>query len=70
MRRSGSCRKADWAVVSCDTDFGALFARDDRTGPSFVLLPHVNELTPDQQADLLISEPAQNTVRFVLGWMR
>ncbi len=41
--------------MSSDTDFGALLARFDRTRPSFVLLRHGNELTPDAQADLLLT---------------
>ena len=43
----------DYAVVSSDTDFAAILARLDRTKPSFVLLRHVNEMTPDQHAALL-----------------
>ena len=45
----------DRVVVSSDTDFGALLARHNRTSPSFVLIRHMNELTPDGQADLLIA---------------
>ena len=45
----------DRVDVSSDTDFGALLARFDRTRPSFVLLRHGNELTPDAQADLLLT---------------
>jgi predicted nuclease of predicted toxin-antitoxin system len=41
-------------IVSSDTDSGALLARRDRSMPSFVLLRHFNDLTPDEQADLLI----------------
>jgi predicted nuclease of predicted toxin-antitoxin system len=46
-------------VVSSDTDFGALLARRDRASPSFVLIRHMNELTPDGQADLLLAAIAQ-----------
>lgn len=42
-------------IVSSDTNFGALLARHDRATPSFVLLRHVNDLTPDQQAALLVA---------------
>ncbi len=42
-------------IVSSDTDFGALVARHDRASPSFVLIRHMNQLTPDAQADLLIA---------------
>jgi predicted nuclease of predicted toxin-antitoxin system len=41
-------------VVSSDTDFGALLARRTLASPSFVLIRHMNELTPSAQADLLI----------------
>jgi predicted nuclease of predicted toxin-antitoxin system len=47
--------EADRLIVSSDTDFGALLARFDRTRPSFVLLRHGNEITPDAQADLLLT---------------
>jgi predicted nuclease of predicted toxin-antitoxin system len=43
----------DYAIVSADTDFAAILARLDRAKPSFVLLRHVNEMTPDQHAALL-----------------
>jgi predicted nuclease of predicted toxin-antitoxin system len=42
-------------VVSSDTDFGALLARHDRASPSFVLIRHMNQLTPDEQACLLVT---------------
>ncbi len=42
-------------VVSSDSDFGDLLARHDRATPSFVLLRHVNDLSPDEQAALLIA---------------
>jgi predicted nuclease of predicted toxin-antitoxin system len=40
-------------VISSDSDFSALLARHDLAKPSFVLLRHLNDLTPSQQADLL-----------------
>jgi predicted nuclease of predicted toxin-antitoxin system len=43
----------DRIIVSSDSDFGALLARIGGTKPSFVLLRHLNQLTPDQQAELL-----------------
>lgn len=43
----------DYVIVSADTDFGAILARLDRSKPSFVLLRHVNEMTPEQHAALL-----------------
>jgi predicted nuclease of predicted toxin-antitoxin system len=42
----------DYVIVSADTDFGAILARLDRAKPSFVLLRHVNDMTPDQHAAL------------------
>jgi predicted nuclease of predicted toxin-antitoxin system len=42
-------------IVSSDTDFGALLARRERATPSFVLLRHVNDLSPDAQAELLVA---------------
>jgi predicted nuclease of predicted toxin-antitoxin system len=47
--------EAERVIVSSDTDFGTLLARYERTRPSFVLLRHGNELTPNAQADLLIT---------------
>ncbi len=41
-------------VVSSDTDFGTLLARLELSQPSFVLFRHVNEMTPDDQARLLV----------------
>lgn len=41
-------------VVSSDSDFGTLLARSGDSLPSFVLLRHLNELTPDEQAGLLV----------------
>ena len=41
-------------VVSSDTDFGSLLARLELSQPSFVLFRHVNEMTPDDQARLLV----------------
>jgi predicted nuclease of predicted toxin-antitoxin system len=46
-------------IVSTDTDFGALLARRVRTTPSFVLIRHTNQSTPDAQADLLIAAIGQ-----------
>jgi predicted nuclease of predicted toxin-antitoxin system len=42
-------------IVSSDSDFGALLSRHHRATPSFVLLRHVNDLTPSEQATLLIA---------------
>lgn len=42
-------------IVSSDSDFGALLARQERVAPSLVLLRHSNALTPDQQADMLVA---------------
>ncbi len=42
-------------IVSSDSDFSAILARQRRTRPSFVLLRHLNELAPDQQAELLLA---------------
>lgn len=43
----------DCIIVSSDADFGAILARTDRAKPSFILLRHVNEMTPNQHAALL-----------------
>jgi predicted nuclease of predicted toxin-antitoxin system len=45
----------DYVVVSADTDFAAILARLDRAKPSLVLLRHVNEMTPEQHAALLLA---------------
>jgi predicted nuclease of predicted toxin-antitoxin system len=45
--------------VSTDTDFAALLATADRASPSFILIRHRNDLSPDAQADLLIAALAQ-----------
>ena len=45
----------DRTIISSDTDFGALLALHDRRKPSFVLLRHINDLTSDQHAQLLIA---------------
>jgi len=50
-----AARAEDRIIISSDTDFGALLARHDQRRPSFILLRHVNELTPDQQARLLVA---------------
>ncbi len=49
----------DHIIVSSDSDFSAIPARPRRTAPSFVLLRHLNDLTPDQQADLLLANLPQ-----------
>jgi predicted nuclease of predicted toxin-antitoxin system len=54
-------------VVWSDTDFGALLARHDRTSPSFVLIRHMNELTPTGQADLLIAAIGEATAELEAG---
>ena len=46
-------------VVSSDSDFGALLARQVRASPSFVLIRHMNQLTPEAQAPLLIAAISQ-----------
>ncbi len=43
----------EYVIVSTDTDFAAIIARLDLAKPSFVLLRHVNEMTPDGHAALL-----------------
>ena len=43
----------DYVIVSADTDFAAMLARLESAKPSFVLLRHVNEMTPEQHAALL-----------------
>ncbi|HEX6254482.1 MAG TPA: DUF5615 family PIN-like protein [Euzebyales bacterium] len=40
-------------IISEDTDFGALLAHRQSSGPSFVLLRSIEPLTPQQQAMLL-----------------
>lgn len=45
----------DRIIVSSDSDFGALLARFGGVKPSFVLLRHLNQLTPDRQAELLLA---------------
>ncbi|CUU56097.1 Predicted nuclease, contains PIN domain, potential toxin-antitoxin system component [Parafrankia irregularis] len=42
-------------IVSSDSDFGTILATQLLAAPSFVLLRHLNDLTPDQQADLLLA---------------
>ncbi|WP_131764734.1 DUF5615 family PIN-like protein [Candidatus Protofrankia californiensis] len=49
----------DHIVVSSDSDFSAILARTGGAKPSFVLLRHLNELSPDQQADLLLANLSQ-----------
>ncbi len=50
-----AARADERVIISSDTDFGALLARHDHEKPSFILLRHVNELTPVQQAGLLVA---------------
>lgn len=51
----------DWAstngrvIVTADTDFGGLLAAGGGTRPSVVLLRSSDHLTPDEQADLLLT---------------
>lgn len=51
----------DWAstngrvIVTADTDFGGLLAAGGGTWPSVVLLRSSDHLTPDEQADLLLT---------------
>jgi len=42
-------------IVSSDSDFGAILARQRRAAPSFVLFRHLNDLAPEQQAALLLA---------------
>ena len=39
--------------MSADTDSGTLLARRNTAKPSFVLFRHTNELTPDNQVEIL-----------------
>ncbi|MCK9897500.1 DUF5615 family PIN-like protein [Frankia sp. AgB32] len=63
----------DWAtenehvIVSSDSDFGVILARERRKAPSFVLLRHLNDLTPDQQADLLVANLPQTEGELLAG---
>jgi len=52
-------------IVSEDTDFGELLARQRTAAPSFVLLRTDGSMTPDQQAGVLIANLP--TVREDLG---
>ena len=45
----------DYVVVSADTDFAAILAELDSAKPSFVLLRHVNEMSPEEHAALLLA---------------
>ncbi|MGH3721563.1 MAG: DUF5615 family PIN-like protein [Pseudonocardiaceae bacterium] len=54
-----------FVIVSEDTDFGELLARQRAAAPSFVLLRTDGSMTPDQQAGLLIANLP--TVREELG---
>ncbi len=45
----------DYVVVSSDTDFAAILAGFVSAKPSLVLLRHVNEMTPEQHAALLLA---------------
>ncbi|MCJ7437144.1 MAG: DUF5615 family PIN-like protein [Acidimicrobiia bacterium] len=50
-----AARVDDRVIISTDTDFGALLARHRHDKPSFILLRHVNGLSPDQHARLLLA---------------
>jgi predicted nuclease of predicted toxin-antitoxin system len=54
-------------VVSSDTDFGAILARRDLSSPSFVLIRHMNDLTPDAQAELLVAAIADAEAELLAG---
>ena len=41
-------------VISCDTDFGVLLAQQRTMAPSLVLLRHMNDTAPPEQARLLL----------------
>ena len=45
----------DRIIVSSDTDFGALLAQHEHQKPSFILLRHLNDVTPDTHAQLLLA---------------
>ena len=50
-----AARLDDRVIISTDTDFGALLAQLRQNKPSFILLRHVNEFSPDQHARLLLA---------------
>jgi predicted nuclease of predicted toxin-antitoxin system len=54
-------------VVSSDTDLGALHARRELASPSFVLIRHVNELTPSAQGALLTAAIGEAETDFEAG---
>jgi hypothetical protein len=49
--------------------FGTFRSRHDRTRASFVLLHQGNELTPDAQADLLLTALAAATAELESAWV-
>ena len=42
-------------IVSSDTDFGTLLARQETPDPSFLLLRQLNDRKPDEQAALILA---------------
>jgi predicted nuclease of predicted toxin-antitoxin system len=48
-------RTDERVVLSSDTDFGTLLARFEARDPSFLLLRHLNDRKPDEQAALLLA---------------
>jgi predicted nuclease of predicted toxin-antitoxin system len=57
----------DRVVVSSDSDFGAILARRGQAKPSFVLLRHRNELTPGEQAELLVANLSELVAELEAG---
>lgn len=42
-------------VITSDSDFGTILARTGGSGPSVVLLRHLNDATPRRQAELVLT---------------
>ncbi len=54
-------------VLSSDTDFGALLARQEAREPSFLLLRHLNERKPEEQAGLVLANLPAVTADLMAG---
>lgn len=54
-------------VITCDTDFGVLLAQRRTTAPSLVLLRHMNDTSPQDQARLLVSALTTTSEHLVVG---